>query len=76
MRIADCGLRNKNAAVSATNSFPTPHSALRAPLAFTLVELLVVISIIGVLAALIFPVAGCRQAPAVFEDRRRRNGAD
>jgi prepilin-type N-terminal cleavage/methylation domain-containing protein len=58
MRNAECGLRNKNAAVSATNSFPTPHSALRAPLAFTLVELLVVISIIGVLAALIFPVAG------------------
>jgi prepilin-type N-terminal cleavage/methylation domain-containing protein len=55
-RIADCGLRNQNA--SAADSLRTPHSALRAWRAFTLVELLVVIAVIGVLAGLGLSVAG------------------
>jgi prepilin-type N-terminal cleavage/methylation domain-containing protein len=51
-------MRNKNAAVSATNSFRTPHSALRTPLAFTLIELLVVISIMAILAGFTLMVLG------------------
>jgi len=54
MRNAECGMRNANNFAHA-NPFRTPHSALRTS-AFTLVELLVVISIIAILAAFTVPV--------------------
>ena len=43
--------------------------------AFTLIELLTVISIIGVLAALTFPVAEGGQAAAIYPERAGGNGA-
>ena len=52
MRNAKCEMRNKVASASATDSLRTPHSALRTQSAFTLIELLAVIAIIGVLAGL------------------------
>ena len=59
MRNAEGGLRNgKNHAAPLARSFHTPHSALRTSPAFTLIELLTVIAIIGALAALLLAVAG------------------
>ncbi|HEY3412454.1 MAG TPA: prepilin-type N-terminal cleavage/methylation domain-containing protein [Armatimonadota bacterium] len=43
---------------------PSPRRPAAAPGAFSLIELLTVIAIIGVLAALIFPVLGVQQAKA------------
>jgi prepilin-type N-terminal cleavage/methylation domain-containing protein len=56
MRNAECGMRNRNDAASDTISLRTPRSALRTSWAFTLIELLTVISIIAALAAFTVPV--------------------
>jgi prepilin-type N-terminal cleavage/methylation domain-containing protein len=59
LRIADCGLRiGKNHAAPVAGSFRVSHSALRNRNAFTLIELLTVIGIIGVIAGFVLVVAG------------------
>jgi prepilin-type N-terminal cleavage/methylation domain-containing protein len=58
MRDAECGMRiGKNHAAPFARSFHTPDSALRTSPAFTLIELLTVIAIIGALAAMVLAVA-------------------
>ena len=47
MRNAECGMRNNNAAATATNSLRTPHSALRTASAFTMIEIALCLAIIG-----------------------------
>ena len=80
MRNAECGMRNAashallNTQHATRNThrstFRTPHSAHRTGRAFTLVELLVVISIIVVLAAATFPAVGTAKI-AIMRARAR-----
>jgi prepilin-type N-terminal cleavage/methylation domain-containing protein len=59
MQNAECGMRiGKNNAAPFDRSFRPPPSALRPSPAFTLIELLTVIGIIGALAAMLLAVAG------------------
>ena len=51
----ECGHSALRTPHSAFRTLRTPHSALRSSPAFTLIELLIVISIIAILAALTFP---------------------
>jgi prepilin-type N-terminal cleavage/methylation domain-containing protein len=55
---AERGMRNENAAASGTNSIRNSQFAIRNFPAFTLIELLIVISIIALLAAFTVPVMG------------------
>ena len=54
MQIAKCKLQNENCKLPATTHYPLPTTHYPSPRAFTLVEMLVTITIIGMLAGMMY----------------------
>ena len=83
MQNAECGTRTPASAIThhASRFTPpplrTPHSALRTPSAFTLLELLTVIAIMGILASIALPtVRGMKPSAKVAATRQLLDAVD